>query len=322
MLASQTRRGPLAALFSRPKLSWIVPDQIAAMALPAAHDLTRLRRMGITLLVSVVTTPFLPEELKKARLKYLHLPVMYLRAPTPEQIQVFINVTKAELATGGKVAVHCVGGIGRTGTVIASYLVERGMGARQAIEFVRRARPGSVESLEQENAVYSWAKQKAARAALAAIPTEIAEKTVEAAIAEVVNEVEQFAVEETGETGMAAFEQMDALPDEERVTPMTRVAQTGYLKWHPDGTGVDIRAVFSGDGDCPKIEDLKGALRNLETDNGTIVTLTEILGKSGEAWVSVACGAGEQGPLLITTGLIVNLLVDGQVYEEVLLSSE
>jgi atypical dual specificity phosphatase len=316
MLASQTM-GPLVALFSRPKLSWIIPDQIAAMALPAARDLVRLRRMGVTLLVSVISTPFHPDDLRKARLKYLHLPVMYLRSPSPEQIQAFVTAVRAELAAGGKVAVHCVGGLGRTGTVIACYLVEQGMTAQEAMTLVRRARPGSIESLEQENTVYLWAKERSARQAVAAIPETLVDE-----VAIETYEDDQVDDDEAGRYVVAVPELTEALSDEERMTPMTRVAQAGYLKWHPDGTGVDIRALSSGNGDCPKIENLKGALRELSIDNGTTVTLTETLGKTGEAWVSVSCSVGEQGALLITTGLIVNMLVGGNVYDEVLLSSE
>jgi atypical dual specificity phosphatase len=309
MLAVQPR-GPLAVFFSRPKFTWIVPDQIVAMALPSNRDLARMRRMGITLLVSVVSTPLSQEDLHKARVKYLHLPVQYLRAPSPEQIQAFIDATKAEVAAGGKVAVHCVGGIGRTGTVIACYLVDQGMTAQEALAFIRAKRSGSIESLEQENAVYMWAARRTVH-----VTTD--EPLIEAAV-----EPEPPAAETADTYVMAEPEATRALSDEERVAAMTRVAQTGYLRWHPDGAGVDIRALFSGDGEWPKIETLKAALRNLNTDNGIMVTLTETLGRNGEAWITVGCGAGEQGALLTTTGAIVDMLVEAKVYEEVLLSSE
>jgi atypical dual specificity phosphatase len=317
MLAAQTR-GVLQSLFSRPKLTWIVPDQVAAMALPSPRELSRLRRMGITLLVSVTTTPLNPEDVTNAGLRYLHLPVMYLRRPSPEQIQSFITYTKAEIAAGGKIAVHCVGGIGRTGTVIACYLVDQGMPAREAITYVRAKRQGSVESLEQENAVYQWAKQKAAREALEAVLHDVVEAD-ELGLPMPVD-VEAY-VAETYEPEIEATPVRPALR-EEKVTPMTRIARTGYLRWHPDGTGVEIRSLSTSNGDSPKIEHLKAALQSLETDNGIAVTLTETLGRSGEAWVTLSCTAGEQGTLLVTTGMIVNLLVGANVYDEVLLSSE
>lgn len=55
------------------------------------------------------------------------------------------------------VAVHCALGFGRTGTMLACYLVkERGLAAGDAIAEVRRLRPGSIETYEQEKAVFQF----------------------------------------------------------------------------------------------------------------------------------------------------------------------
>ncbi|MGI5819927.1 MAG: dual specificity protein phosphatase family protein [Armatimonadota bacterium] len=57
---------------------------------------------------------------------------------------------------GCAVGVHCLAGLGRTGTLIACYLVTRGLSAEDAIAQVRRARPGSVQTELQEKAVERW----------------------------------------------------------------------------------------------------------------------------------------------------------------------
>lgn len=57
------------------------------------------------------------------------------------------------LADEGRLAIHCLAGIGRTGLVACRLLVEQGMGPEEALRRVRRARPGSVESLSQEDYV-------------------------------------------------------------------------------------------------------------------------------------------------------------------------
>ena len=56
------------------------------------------------------------------------------------------------------VAVHCAAGLGRTGTVLAAWFVTQGLSAQNAIARVRRLRPGSVETEEQERAVEEFAK--------------------------------------------------------------------------------------------------------------------------------------------------------------------
>jgi protein-tyrosine phosphatase len=61
----------------------------------------------------------------------------------------------------GDVAVACMGGVGRTGTVAACMLVAAGWSPTDAIAEVRRVRhPTSVETAEQERFVKSYAESK------------------------------------------------------------------------------------------------------------------------------------------------------------------
>ena len=70
----------------------------------------------------------------------------------------------AEIREGrasGSVAVACMGGVGRTGTVAACALVEGGMTADAAIAMVRAVRhPAAVETAEQERFVGSFANAR------------------------------------------------------------------------------------------------------------------------------------------------------------------
>ena len=56
----------------------------------------------------------------------------------------------------GPVVVHCFAGVGRTGTIIAAYLVSTGLSAPQAIARVRMERPFSIETSDQEAVVYEY----------------------------------------------------------------------------------------------------------------------------------------------------------------------
>lgn len=62
-----------------------------------------------------------------------------------------------EAREDGNVAVACMGGVGRTGTVASCALVAAGWAARDAIERVRRIRhPEAVETREQERFVSAY----------------------------------------------------------------------------------------------------------------------------------------------------------------------
>ncbi len=50
---------------------------------------------------------------------------------------------------GGRVLVHCRGGLGRAGTVAARMLVELDVQPRDAVDRVRKARPGAIETRQQ-----------------------------------------------------------------------------------------------------------------------------------------------------------------------------
>lgn len=58
---------------------------------------------------------------------------------------------------GGKVLVHCRGGLGRAGTVASALLMELGLDTQAAIARVRRARPGAVETQVQEEYLARYA---------------------------------------------------------------------------------------------------------------------------------------------------------------------
>jgi ADP-ribosyl-[dinitrogen reductase] hydrolase len=54
------------------------------------------------------------------------------------------------LQHGGRVVVHCRGGLGRAGTVAARMLVELGSTPQEAIRRVRASRRGAIETPAQE----------------------------------------------------------------------------------------------------------------------------------------------------------------------------
>jgi atypical dual specificity phosphatase len=93
----------------------------------------------------------------------LHLPVEDFTPPTLEQMARFLREVERARLEGRSLGIHCTAGLGRTGTMLAAYLVTRGLSATDAIAEIRRLRPGSVETPEQEARVAEFARTREER---------------------------------------------------------------------------------------------------------------------------------------------------------------
>jgi atypical dual specificity phosphatase len=135
------------------------------MARPADKDeLSWLRAQGIQLLISLTEHPPRRDWINEAGLLHMHIPVEDFHPPTQKQIALCMSAIEKAHSQGLGVGLHCAAGHGRTGTMLACYFVTRGLTAKEAIDKVRKLRPGSIETDEQEEAIIDfalrWRKEK------------------------------------------------------------------------------------------------------------------------------------------------------------------
>ncbi|MCF6155967.1 MAG: protein phosphatase [Candidatus Brocadia sp.] len=138
--------------------SWVIQDEIAGMARPLSivADLEFLKDNGIEAIVSLTELPLPKTLIEEFGFEYKHIPIVDLASPTQEQIEDFVSFVNGLIFSKKRIVVHCDAGIGRTGTMIACYLVSKGCNAKKAIAEVRKRRPGSIETMEQEDTIIKY----------------------------------------------------------------------------------------------------------------------------------------------------------------------
>jgi atypical dual specificity phosphatase len=141
--------------------SWIDKPLLAAMARPTDPDeLIWLRQQGIQLLLTLTEDRLRRDWVEEAGLLVFHVPMIDMEAPSLEQLDQCVSAIRRANERQMGVAVHCGAGLGRTGVVLAAYLVDKGMTAENAISRVRRLRPGSIETEEQAEVIEEFARHR------------------------------------------------------------------------------------------------------------------------------------------------------------------
>ncbi len=144
-----------------------------------AADLEAIRSSGAKALVTLmendeltaVQVPLTELSRKAATfdLEWHHLPIRDVDVPDERfEDQWTYSGTRLRnlLVKGEKIVIHCLGGLGRTGTIAGRLLVEFGASPNEAIREVRAARIGTIETRKQEEYVKNSKPLASARTSL------------------------------------------------------------------------------------------------------------------------------------------------------------
>jgi hypothetical protein len=170
-----------------PRSYWVIPDKLLAGYYPGSKDpkeaatkLTALIHAGIRHVINLMEPDerdftghrFVPyDEVMEsiaARMKvsvtFDQLPIKDLSVPTERHMMRILNQIDLCIKHGKPVYVHCLGGIGRTGTVVGCYLVRHGLTTgKNVLEMILKLRENcedegrrSPETSEQRDMVVGW----------------------------------------------------------------------------------------------------------------------------------------------------------------------
>lgn len=91
------------------------------------------------------------EAAQQAGLSVRRYPIVDVQVPTdPASFRALVEEVYADLQAGKTVVVHCLGGLGRSGTLAACVLIRAGMDADSAISQVQHYRKDAIQARQPE----------------------------------------------------------------------------------------------------------------------------------------------------------------------------
>lgn len=170
---------------------WVLPNKLLAGEIPSSKKESRkIEKINNLLdcnidviinLMEVVEKNFSDEVLedysislfkeankKNKKIEVFRYAIKDLTIPTENFMVEILNKIDEQLSLGKRVYVHCWGGVGRTGTVIGSYLIRHGFAEPETvidiINYLKRttniAHRSSPETEEQHQFILKWSRNK------------------------------------------------------------------------------------------------------------------------------------------------------------------
>ena len=140
------------------KFSWLIENKLAGSGIPTSIDEVQwVIKQGVKSIVTIRE-----ESLDESWIKdvnYLHVLSNDMSVPEFDDLVHAVDFIHSRITNNEPVLVHCLAGMGRTGVILACYLVKyQKMSASEATEKVREERPGSIQSYSQEEIIFQFEK--------------------------------------------------------------------------------------------------------------------------------------------------------------------
>lgn len=125
------------------KINWIIKYSLAQSSYPHTKYLDYLHSQGIAAIVSLEKRED-KDIIDEMDFDYLEVPVKDYTAPSIEELEKISLFIYHMIRDNRPVLVHCLAG-GRSGTVIAAYLIRMGKSCEDAIQEVKDKIPGAIQ---------------------------------------------------------------------------------------------------------------------------------------------------------------------------------
>src|SRR5712691_2270422 len=131
--------------------SWVYRGKLAASGIPSSRDQVEwLARHGVNSVLALTEAPLPAEWFDGVIINLRHLPMKDHEVPPVSALDEAATYIDEEVKSGRTILVHCLAGKGRTGSALAAYLMKtKGISSKEAIELLRKLRPGSVEGRQE-----------------------------------------------------------------------------------------------------------------------------------------------------------------------------
>ncbi len=138
--------------------SWLIDGKLAGSAIPTSFEEIKWLVDGGVKSIVTVREESLDDDWMK-NINYLHIHSNDMGVPEFEDLVKAVDFIHQRITNNEPVMVHCLAGLGRTGTILACYLIKyQKLSADDSIQKVRESRPGSIQSFPQEEIIFQFEK--------------------------------------------------------------------------------------------------------------------------------------------------------------------